>query len=173
MHGAAKEMSKKPASEGTVSNSETQSTTPENDIFQNVPKEYIKESITFQRYCYKEYKLNRYYNCDCLAANFLDQRIKEGPDALRDAIMKNIESTCQDTTEAVGMAYKDCMSNSMVLPMNMDPEAYCNCYASNFGKIFEESNLTPTAPNLTKAQTKAHVYCRKPGIAETLYRNAQ
>lgn len=139
----------------------------------DIPRAYLEESMLFERYCKQDVNLYRYYNCECFAARFLDERIKLGPDATRNTIKLNIEDTCQDTTLAVGNEFEKCMKNTLVLPMNMDPEAYCKCFANNFGKIYEDSKMIPSAQNLTRAQTKAHVYCRKPGIAETLYKDNQ
>lgn len=126
-----------------------------------VPDAVIREAKIFERYCKTQANFRPYYNCECLAANFLNERIAQGPEATRSAIMLQIETTCYDATESAGIQYETCMGNALLLPRNVNPEEYCTCYANTFSKIFEGMKAKISPPSIMKVQTEAHTECRR------------
>ena len=135
-----------------------------------IPDEVFREAKIFEKYCSIQPNFRPYYDCECLAASFLDERIEQGPDASRSSIMLAIEDRCQDATEAAGIQYNTCLGNALLLPRNIEPEAYCSCYANQFAEIFEDNKVKPGPGNLTRVQTMAHTECRKEGVADKYLR---
>jgi len=135
-----------------------------------IPPAYFHEARTFEAYCKRDVNYNRYYNCECLAAQFFETRLDLGPEASRRTIMDSISTSCRDATEAAIHHYNQCLGNSLLLPSNIKPDAYCTCFATKFAEIYEGGGYTLTPSTLTKTQTNAHVECRKPGVAEEIYK---
>ena len=134
----------------------------------DIPDAVFYEVKTFERYCQLQPTYYQYYDCECLAARFLDQRILVGPDAERTSIMMEIEDHCQDATQAAGQQYQTCLGNTLLLPSNNDPELYCQCYANKFAEIFEDNNLKVKPSVLISVQTEAHSQCQQPGAIEDM-----
>lgn len=141
-------------------------------ISPQVMEAFIEEAKVFQHYCSIKPNFRRYYDCECLAARFLDERITLGEEAQRGSIMMRIQGTCKDASEASAKQFRSCLGNSLLLPSDIDPEVYCTCYANVFAKSFESrpGSLSPSA--LTKSQTYAHLQCRETGYAEENYGDA-
>ena len=134
---------------------------------------YMEEAEHFQAYCDSQETFRRYYNCECLAASFLESRIERGPDASRSSIMMMIEGDCQDAAEGAAQAYGNCIGNTLLLPNTIDPEAYCNCVGNQFAKYFEVGKAVPGPQAMISANTRAHTVCRRPGFAESQYTGSQ
>lgn len=143
---------------------------PEVDLFE-IPDAYIQEAKLYMKYCQVELKMRRHYNCECLAAKFLDERITAGPEVSRAKIANNLTDQCQDASEAAAGQYTSCLGNGLLLPPGIEPMVYCTCYANQFAKVFEDLKLVVGPATMTKVQSKAHVQCRKPGFAELNYRD--
>ncbi len=131
--------------------------------------EYIQEAKGFEQFCTIENKMRRHYDCECLAAGFLNERIFLGPDVSRTTILSNIENTCQDASEAAYLQYESCLGNLFLLPRDINAEAYCSCYGNKFAEIFESKHLSPNPAVMSELQAMAHTACRKPGVAESMY----
>jgi len=128
-----------------------------------VPDAVIVEAKIFEQYCRTQANFSPYYNCECLAAAFLNERIKQGPEAARSSVMLQIENNCYDATQAAGIQYDTCMGNALLLPRNIQPEDYCTCYANTFAVIFENMKVKISPPNIMRVQTESHTECRKLG----------
>lgn len=152
-----------------TSQSSTNEQIQEPGFIEGIPTAYITESQMFEAYCDKEKNMRQYYNCECLAAEFLQTRLEEGPDVPRKNIMNMVSRTCHDAKEAAGLQYSDCLGSQSLLPKNINPDTYCRCYANSYAKFFEDNKLTLSPRTMGRAQTEASVMCRKPGYAEENY----
>lgn len=141
---------------------------PDADLFE-IPDAYFREARLYMKYCEVELKMRRHYDCECLAAKFLDERITVGPDVPRARIAETLTDQCQDASEAASGQYTSCLGNSLLLPSGIDPMVYCTCYANEFAKIFEVNKLVVGPTVMTKVQSRAHLNCRKTGFAEAQY----
>ena len=126
-----------------------------------IPDAVYKEAEKFEKYCRQAPNLYTYYNCECMAANFLDERIKQGPEASRSGILQSIEGECQDAIEAAALQYETCLGNALLLPKDIDPETYCTCFGNKFAIIFQDNKVKVSPSNITRVQTQAHAECRK------------
>lgn len=130
------------------------------DEYDVLPDAVIKEAQIFEMYCKRRANLNRYHDCECWAATFLEERINLGPEATRNVILNNIQGQCIDATEAAGQQFNTCMGNVLLLPSGADPETYCTCFSNSFARIFESAKPSISPANLIKVETAAHTQCR-------------
>ena len=126
---------------------------------EKIPYEFIVEAEQFLDRCLIDPKYTQFYNCDCLAANYLDERLKD-PFEQAGVITMNIQGRCIDPSLATGEAYLSCLNNGTIFPDITDPEAYCECYAREFGIIFEQAGRSPNTRVLTAVKSRAHSNCR-------------
>ena len=127
---------------------------------EKIPYEYLVEAEEFHQKCQTNPKYYQYYNCDCLASNYLDERVKVGPKESQSGVFLSIKRTCFDGTFAAGKRYESCITDGTIFPRGQEPEAYCECYANEFAAVFEKSGVTPNTKTLTYLQARAHQNCR-------------
>lgn len=134
-----------------------------------IPEAYIQEAENFNQYCEYKDMMRTHYDCECLAAHFLEERIAKGVHVKRAEIMAAIEKQCLDASEAAFQQYSQCKANTLLLPKKIEAETYCTCYGNEYAKIFEEDKLKITSPNIIRVQTKAHSKCSKGSYAVDTY----
>jgi hypothetical protein len=128
---------------------------------QEIPDSYLVEADQFFKYCQAEPSYNKYFNCECMAAQFLDERIKVGPQKSRSGIVQAIGKGCADATNAAGSYYQMCLGSGSLLPDNIPAEEYCSCYANKFAQLYEQSGQKPSSKIFVQIQTAAHMQCRR------------
>ncbi len=133
-----------------------------------IPNEWFQEADAFLKKCEGKPTLTQYYNCDCLAAEYLQERIKN-PNIDESAIMMEISHSCVDASEAAGYQYERCLGNSPLLPRKMDPQEYCTCYANTYAKAFERYKTSVNSKVIVELQTQAHIACTNPALAKKLF----
>lgn len=126
---------------------------------EQIPYEFIVEAEQFLNRCSTTAQFFQYYNCDCLAANFLDERIKD-PFAQEGIIVMRIKSQCIDPIEAVGKEYTHCMQSGTIFPDGVDPASYCECFAREYGRIYRVAGKSPSSRLITAVTARAHLNCQ-------------
>jgi hypothetical protein len=141
--------------------------------FDDVPDAYIIEAGQFEDYCDAKVNLRRHYDCECLAAAFLEERIEEGPQEPRGIIMSNIQDRCHDATEAAGYQYNFCLTSGPVVPEGLTSSEYCGCYARSYVELFEQIRMDITPMAVTRLQTEAYRRCSTMDVEEEMFKRLQ
>lgn len=129
---------------------------------EKIPDAYMDEATALMQKCTTTPQYNKFYNCDCMAAHMLDQRIKQGPEADHMSIVIEIQSKCKDGSKAAGVAYGNCLGKTSLLPPDYDPKDFCECYANSYGKIFENAKgRSYNSLQLINMQSAARKQCRR------------
>lgn len=136
---------------------------------EEIPDEYIDESLAFFDHCSGDHKLTKYYNCECLAAAYLDERIAKGPSVPASGIELAIGDKCRDTIGAAGPAYNDCLKKANRFPPGTDPEVYCECVANTYVKLMDRAAPDINSRSMVHYQTQSYVACRDPDLARKLF----
>lgn len=140
----------------------------QDDPYADIPDAYFQESEDFQDYCENQGTLTNYYDCHCLSAAFLEERIKRGPQASRSSLMLGVQDQCLDLTNEMGKLYEECLQSAP--PANIDTqENYCACKARTFGQLFKAARRQPSAYLSVELQTQAGIACSNPNLAKRLY----
>ena len=126
-----------------------------------IPEAYIKEAEVIHGIC--KYSMAKMYDCECIAARFLDKRIAVGADIARTIIMMDIDDQCIDATGSIGDYYERCLDMPLLLPKGAAPEPFCKCYANAVTRIFNEKKVGQEFS--TPIQTKALQECTAKGGA--------
>lgn len=150
-------MAQEPA---TVAPLTTGSASDNSNPYDEVPDAYIEEADAVFEECTQTPRINRYYNCACLSVRFLDTRIERGTSASKSSIMLGLREECKDATEAAGNEYNQCMGMVPMLPLDVEPETYCECVANTFSTILEQSPVVPGAQTFYHVRTRAMLTCQ-------------
>ncbi len=135
----------------------------------DIAKPYLHEADQFYQYCEAESRFKTHYDCECLAAHFLDNRIKRGAKVPRRNVLKDVQRECIDASQEAYVLYKKCKNNSLLLPTNVNAEVYCTCYGNEYAKYFEEKKVVVNSSNTIRIQSKSHAICSKKGYADQHY----
>jgi hypothetical protein len=105
-----------------------------------------------------------YFDCQCVAGAFLQQREKVGGVVPQEEILSNITRTnkaqCANTIEIAGEAYEDCQRYvSMFREYEKDNEEYCSCVGNTVAKRFSKAPYLRTT-YIRKIRTDAIVECK-------------
>lgn len=98
--------------------------------------EHIEEAFSLYDECKSSDMVERFYNCDCLSANFLDLRAR-APQARQDSLVASARRKCANTTEIAGGAYQSCLG--WAPQIRTDYEDFCSCYANSYAKDFSRT----------------------------------
>ena len=96
----------------------------------------IDEAIGIYDECKASEMANKYYNCDCVSADFLQSRTEQPNEASYNILMAS-RKKCANTVDIAGSSYERCLTWAPRL--KNDYEEYCGCYANNFAKNFAKS----------------------------------
>ena len=136
-----------------------------------IPDEFIDEAVAFNERCLKDVYLSRNYDCDCLAARYLDTRIAFGPKRSESSILLHIENSCKNPVNIAGAHYEQCMSNGVLYPNVKDLKSYCECYANSFAKAYQLSERNPSVRLRIALHEQASISCQNPELGKRLYPN--
>lgn len=143
-----------------------QEAAPQSHSFDDIPDVYLEEATAFEEKCSTDPHLSRYYNCECLAVKFLDERIERGPAPSQSFIMQAIQGQCFDTIKLAGEEYTRCLNG------NFDDEELskrCACIANTQAKLHELSRSAPTSRKNVAIKSRALTMCKNPDLARRLY----
>ncbi len=144
------------------------------DVFANVPDEYIKEAGDYHQACEKNTMLSMYHDCSCLSLRFLEKRIEFGPEAEYSKIDMSLEGECSDNVEAIGFEYEQCLRAPINLASQAkkdDPIGFCECYARTYIDLVKRYQPSLRSAKLTPLRTRASTTCRDPEFARKMYQN--
>lgn len=130
------------------------------DRMDDIPTEYLEEAEAFNTRCQTISAYATHRDCDCLAAKYLDERIKQGPLVDGSLLELNISKSCMNKDAAAGYSYKTCMSQSVSFPSGQNPENYCECVANAYANIFAASGAAYSSRTRTAFQARAAIQCR-------------
>lgn len=115
---------------------------------QDYSEEQLKEANGVYEECKGNFNMRTYHNCKCMAATFLQERVKQGRLVARDVVLTSLRSKCLNGTDTAGLAYNECMGNPIMVPGNIsEPKKFCECYANEFGKTYQnfKGNMSGSA----------------------------
>lgn len=130
---------------------------------QKITEQQKQEAQGVYDSCMIDRAMQRNTDCECLAAKFLDLRLKRGPMADRDILILNItQHGCRNVVETTGLAYGICMQGSSFDYNGIRPKDYCECYARRWGELFEK--YTGKMDEYKKESMRLHsrLYCKNP-----------
>ncbi len=127
----------------------------------------IDESIALHDQCKSENMISKYYDCDCLSADFL-QRRRLNPDEQQYSLVDQSRRNCANKVDIAGTSYERCIGWAPQL--RGDYEEYCQCYANSFAKNFAR-NPTDSVRGREIMMTQALNSCTNGNeLAEKRYR---
>jgi hypothetical protein len=98
--------------------------------------EQMDESLKVFDQCNGSTFITEQYDCQCLAAKFLDLRVR-APEKAQDLLIIEARKSCVNQPGVAGRAYTQCLS--WYLTSRDDSEAFCSCYANDFAKRFADA----------------------------------
>jgi len=151
------------------------------------PKQ-MDEAFAVYDECKASDMVRKYYDCNCLAENFLNLRAAD-TDTPRDELIVTARKKCPNTVDIAGSSYQRCLDWAPRL--RADYDQYCTCYANTFAKNFT-TNPTDSIRGREMIMTRALVSCnttdeigerrardrmidqlKKQGVYETLFPNVK
>lgn len=106
-----------------------------------VTQEQMQEAESVYNWCKAKKDMRNQFDCECLAAEFLGQRVESGPVKPKSEILGTLTryGKCKNMVESTGIEYQYCMGGSMedVVP-GIDQKKYCECYARTWAKRIED-----------------------------------
>lgn len=141
------------------------------DVFANVPEEYIKEAGDYHQACEKNTVLAMYHDCSCLSLRFLEKRIELGSEAPFSQIDMALVGECRDDVEAIGHEYNQCLNGYAAAPKDRDPIEFCECYARTYIDLVIRYKPALRSAKLVPLRTRASTTCRDPEFARKIYKN--
>lgn len=126
-------------------------------------KSQIEEAETVYDDCKVNQRLNLMVDCECLASEFLDTRVKKGPIPSRNLITSQITRyKCKNIVETTGIEYQRCMRGTGFKYGKIRAKDYCECYARTWANGFERYHGKITADSKASLRFRARMSCTKP-----------
>ena len=127
-----------------------------------IPYVYVQEAEDVRVQCEGTFNDSRFYDCECMAATFLQDRMLAGPEESRDSLLREVrrKTDCRDAMGAAGSEFSACLSSRSMLPDTVKPGAYCECYANAFATTFEKGRFLVSPRALSRLKLHAHTQCR-------------
>lgn len=135
--------------------------------YDEIPEEVIEEAEQIEQRCTDSSTMSVYYDCECWAMRFLEQRLIRGPEVSQNSVMMDIGTECPNTPAIAGYAYNTCIHQGIsTFPSGQDPEEYCECVGNSYAKLYERSGQTLTSSLIVKMKTISALSCTKqpPGV---------
>ncbi len=130
---------------------------------ENVTEAQMKEALGVYDWCNKNNRVKNQTDCECLAAKFLDLRIKRGPIVGKDVLILEVtQKDCRNVVETTGIEFSRCMKGSGFSYFNIRPKDYCECYARMWGKLFKSYKGRMTTHKKASIRLMARNICSKP-----------
>lgn len=145
-----------------------QSAAPKTDLSQ-VSDAVIIEVTKYGEECRDDDEMNKYFDCRCLASEYLDARMKLGEDASAADVKMEIRDRCRNAAGIAGSVYERCLENIMMQPKDKSPEEFCSCYANTYGKYLETWPRQLTRRTTMGLKSKAQLVCQDQRAARRIY----
>lgn len=142
------------------------------------PEEMIEEAEYVQGVCSSDPYHTLYFDCECIAAQFLQAREIAGPmkpqyEILND-LTKGRRATCANTVGIAGETYSYCMDYSATrreLETKAENESYCTCAANKAASDFTRSPRLSIS-HIRSVKVDAMSYCLNPDNRAIVARQA-
>lgn len=135
--------------------------------FEDIPEEVIAEAEAMEVFCEGNSKMATYYECECWAMRFLEQRLVRGPNVAQTEVMLDIQGQCPNTPAIAGSVYQSCIQQGDDLfPQGQDPEEYCSCVGNSYARLFERAPRRINSRYAVQLKTIATLSCtrQQPGV---------
>lgn len=99
------------------------------DLMEEVTREYQK--------CENQGVFSKYYNCECVAIAYLDERIKQGPGPHSQTLLRQVVTQCPFPEGTAGISFRKC-TDMMMMTVVGDLDKFCTCFANFVSKKFTE-----------------------------------
>jgi hypothetical protein len=130
---------------------------------EDVTEQQMEEALSVYEWCNGYNDLKNQNDCECLAAKFLDFRIKRGPIPSQNALVIEIsQKYCRNIIETTGMEFSKCMTGTGFSYFNIRPKDYCECYARAWGSMFKNYEGRMDEYKKSSIRLNARSYCAKP-----------
>ncbi len=134
-----------------------------NKVKVEVTETQMKEAESIYAWCKGDYDVSRQLDCECLASEFLQKRIEEGPILGRDIILGSLGGKCKNLVESAGVQYQQCMSGAAVKKTyGIERKKFCECYARAWTKNYEAQSGNFNPRMKISFGVKAIGQCKRP-----------
>lgn len=110
-------------------------------IFEQLPEdirvELIEEVTREYNKCQRKGTFSKYYNCECVAIAYLDERIKQGPEPHSQTLLRQVVTQCPYPEGVAGVSYKKC-EDMMAFSVVGNLDEFCTCFANFVSDEFTE-----------------------------------
>lgn len=134
------------------------------DLYLKLPPDeqerLIEEATTVHDYCTGRELFASLYDCRCVAAKFLDERVlRYDPTESIIGIADQVAKSCPNEPGVAGYAYTQC-NKIYQRKMSYGLEEFCKCYANTFTKLYMK-NPHAHFSHLTSLGTASILECNK------------
>lgn len=125
-------------------------------------EQQIKEAESVYESCIGNNDTRRSVDCKCLAAKFLDLRMKRGPGPVKNNLVAEVtRNSCRNVAGTTRMEYESCMTGTGFKYDGIQPEAYCECYAREWARLLSEHEGRLDEGKKSTMRFKARRHCKK------------
>jgi len=119
----------------------------------------IDEAQEFFQSCKNTPNMATYYDCECLASQYLSERQEQGPDAVYSSIFQAIRKECPNTEAAAGYMYGECQKMGTLVARHQPLDEFCECAGNTFAKLYTKSGVEPGSQGYQNLRSQALVMC--------------
>jgi len=132
--------------------------------FSEVTDDQLDEAQQIYKNCSADRYYYESYDCECIAAKFLDMRVSEGPILDHSTILTRVRNSCPNVVDAVGGQYTRCMDPNSYLEIfdTVPQKEYCECYASEWARLFQAYGQPIGRNTKSVLNYSAYTTCRNP-----------
>ncbi len=141
---------------------------PKNEYLE-IPTAYIDEAIAYGEKCAANPQMTQYYNCECMAVRYLDERVEVGPDTNESLIALKIDNQCRDGTQAAGVMYSKCLRGGLRPPEGMDLDKFCSCVGNTYAKLYENGRSSMSSGLYIAMRSRSITACQNPDLSRRVY----
>ncbi len=134
---------------------------------EDISPQYLEEMELIFQECTQSDLLSTYYDCQCQAMRFLDERILAGPEVYYGHIRNNLRKECLNLPGIAGMSLGVC--NEQMQAQNFkNYDKLCECFANTVARNFAKRPYLESR-NIISLQRDAYVSC---GVTDELVKRA-
>lgn len=122
----------------------------------DIQEEIIEEAEKARSLCEQRSNMAVFHDCDCIAANFLEERARD-PASNRTILVSKLTKQCPNVPGIAGKAYQDCKTVSGSMDFNV-AEAFCTCVGNRTATAFSE-RPTDRLSGITSLTVGARTQC--------------
>lgn len=132
--------------------------------YKDVPEEAMMDAQNFFEFCESQPRYSEHYDCRCMGARYLDERIKAGPNVSRAQIMIGLSGECINVPGAAGHGYNHCLQyGQRNYDGSMDPDEFCQCVGRNYVILLQRARaFTMSRKDTSQLMSSAFLRCNNP-----------